>query len=166
MDTNLTFKKEQYELMLTALDLSDSEEVILNGNKDNAQSLFFRLIYGASKTINIISEKLELYNTEKIIGALKTAIKRGVKVQILLDGKIDSNNDFLTYCMGNELCTIKTTDDKLKFHILTRDGVAYRYCPTIGMHNAIASFNGSTIATNANKSVFGASYSAYSNYKN
>lgn len=166
MDTNLTFKKEQYELMLTALDLSDSEEVILNGNEDNAQSLFFRLIYGASKTINIISEKLELYNTEKIIGALKDVTQRGVKVQILLDGKTDSNNDFLSYCINNKLCTIKTTNDELKFHILTRDGVAYRYCPTIGMHNAIASFNGSAIATNADNGIFGASYSDYSDYKN
>lgn len=167
METNMHFDKEKYEAMLMRLDVHKSEEIILNGNSDNAQSLFYQLINGAHKTINIISERLELYNTGSIVNALRKATARGVKVQVLLDGENieTSNNNFLQHCISDTNCTVKHSKKSLEYHILTRDSRAYRYCLHAKDNTAIASFNEDVITSNADKNVFGDSYSKLSTYK-
>lgn len=161
----MKFNKEKYEIMLTKLDNDNSMEVILNGNEDNAQSLFYQLISGANKTVNIISSKLELYNTNKIIQALDFAIMKGVQFKIILDGSdIDKNNNFLIRCIKSQNCTVKFSSSHLDFHILTRDSKAYRYCSNANNHTAIACFNGIKISNNADNGVFGTSYNNLPNY--
>lgn len=148
---------KEFLLKIEKFDSDNSKEIILNGSATNAQMLFNQIIKGSERTINIISEKLEFYDTHKIVDSIKVALDRNVKVKILLDGQDENElkeNTFFKICHEHQNCTIKKTVQKIHAHIITRDSMAYRYCVKTDDNSAIASFNGSLIAENADKKVF------------
>lgn len=157
---------EKYADKLGLLDDNRSIETVLNNSKKHASALFFRIIDGAQQNVNIISQKLELYNADNIVQSLKDALARGVKFKLLLDGKVDSENNFFKICKNSELVKIKKSDKQISSHIITRDNRAYRYCSDTANHHAIASFNNIDIVENAYDKVFkDVVFSLYSDYK-
>lgn len=157
---------EEYANKLSLLDDNRSRETVLNNSKEHASALFFRIIDGAQQNVNIISQKLELYNANNIVQSLEDALKRGVRFKLLLDGKVDSENNFFKTCKNSKLVKIKKSSKKISSHIITRDDRAYRYCSDTTNHHAIASFNDIDVVENAYDKVFqNEVFSSYPDYK-
>lgn len=165
----MNLENKEYDIAVANYDYNNSETIILNGNVNNAQSLFYYLIEGATKNINIISGKLESYNQTRILDALEYAINSGIKIKVLLDESMEAinlekeKNNFLRYCINSDNCMVKHSSKHFNAHVITRDSKAYRYCKDPTTHSAIASFNGAKIAQHIDEVVF--SKNEYSKYK-
>jgi HKD family nuclease len=144
-----------------------SNELISNGSKEHAQALIYQFFDKAKKSVNITSKGLSIYNNDKIAEVLNIALNKGVKIKILLDdyqnNKI-TNNTFLSNCLDNKNCEIKTYDKPLKAHIVTRDNNAFRYCANPSSNIAVASFNHPDVVKNATEKVFGAFFDQQPKY--
>lgn len=150
---------KDYKEMLSKLDDEHSDELISNGSKEHAQALIYQFFDKAKESVNITSKGLLIYNNDEIAEVLSIALNRGVKIKILLDDYQNNkviNDTFLSNCLDNENCEIKTYDKPLKAHIVTRDNNAFRYCDNPGSNIAVASFNRPDVVENATKKVFGA----------
>jgi hypothetical protein len=150
---------QEYIAKLEAFDNESSDKLISNGSKEHAIELIKRLLINAKRNVNIISSKLSLYNNSSIIIALNTALNNNINIKLLLDdyGKsdVDKENKFLQICKKHKNCDVKTYDQRLDAHIITRDGKAFRYCEKLGSNTAVASFNHPSVVSNADEKVFG-----------
>jgi len=152
---------ETYYAMLERLSTEESPKRVNNSSAEHAADFLYVLISNAQKNVNIVSEKLLVYTDEWLCKALKRVLDNGVKVKILLDGnkeEIDENNAFLKIAKDSQNCQIKITDKKLGAHVVTRDGVAYRYCTDTAHHTAFGSFNQSQVVQDADNQLFGETY--------
>lgn len=152
---------ETYYEMLERLSAEKNSDRVNNSSAVHAADFLYVLIANAEKNINIVSKNLHIYTDEWICKAFKRILDNGIKVKILLDGKkeeIDENNEFLEVAKGSKNCQIKITDEKLNAHIVTRDGIAYRYCADTQQHTAFGSFNQPNVVKDADKQLFGVSY--------
>jgi hypothetical protein len=68
---------------------------------------------------------------------------------------VDEANKFLNICKNNDFCEVRTYNQQLDAHIITRDGKAFRYCEKLGSNTAVASFNRPNVVENADSKVFG-----------
>ncbi len=150
---------QTYIKKLEKLDDESSSELISNGSEEHAIELIKKLLVNAKKNVNIISSKLSLYNNSSVTDALKIALKNNISIKLLLDdyknSGVDKRNNFLQICKEYENCSIKTYDQQLNAHIITRDGKAFRYCEKLGSNTAVASFNYPSVVSNADEKVFG-----------
>lgn len=150
---------QTYKDKLQQLDDTESDELISNGSKEHAIELIKMLLTNAKKNVNIISSKLSLYNYPSIVAALETALDDNVTIKLLLDdyenSGVDKSNLFLQTCKNCKNCAVKTYNNKLNAHIITRDGKAFRYCESLGSNTAVASFNYPSVVKNADEKVFG-----------
>lgn len=149
---------QNYKEMLSKLDSECSDELISNGSKEHARALIYQFFDKVEESVNITSKNLSIYNDDEIAKVLNIALNKGVKIKILLDdyqnNKI-TNNTFLSNCLNNKNCEIRTYSKPLKAHIVTRDNNAFRYCDNPGSNIAVASFNRPDVVKNATKKVFG-----------
>lgn len=152
---------QKYIEELKKLDKEGSNELISNSSEERATELITQLLANAKNNVNIVSAKLSLYNNPSVIEALKTALANKVTVNLLLDNYpdsgIDKKNNFLKICQQSKNCIVETMPNQLNAHIITRDGVAFRYSEIDGFGTAVGSFNYPIIAKNADEKVFGVS---------
>lgn len=154
-------KIETYYQMLERLSAEKSSSEVENGNAEHAADFLYVLISNAERKINIVSEKLSVYIDEWLCSSFKRVLDNGVKAKILLDGAesdIDETNGFLVIAREHKNCQIKISNKKLNAHIVTRDGVAYRYCTDKAHNKAFGSFNQPNVVQSADKQLFGQSY--------
>jgi len=160
--------ENEYKIKLEKLDEETSEELISNGTRDHELALIYQFLKTAKRSVNIISNRLFFYDDLSILEVLNIALNRGVKIKILLDdyqnNKI-TNNTFLSNCLDNENCEIKTYDKPLKAHIITRDNNAFRYCDNPGSNIAVASFSRPSVVKNATEKLFGDFFNQQPEYK-
>lgn len=152
---------ETYYEMLERLSAEKNADRVNNSSAVHAADFLYVLIANAEKNINIVSKNLHIYTDEWVCKAFKRILDNGITVKILLDGKkedIDKDNEFLEIAKNSQNCQIKITDEKLSAHIVTRDGIAYRYCADTQQHTAFGSFNAPTTVKNADEQLFEASY--------
>ncbi len=152
---------QKYIEELKKLDKEGSNELISNSSEERATELITQLLANAKNNVNIVSAKLSLYSNPSVIEALKTALANKVTVNLLLDNYpdsgIDKKNNFLKICQQSKNCIVETMPNQLNAHIITRDGVAFRYSEIDGFGTAVGSFNYPIIAKNADEKVFGVS---------
>lgn len=150
---------ENYQEKLSILDIESSSDLIENGSEEHAKALIYQFLINAEKNVNITSTMLSIYNSDKILQALDVALSNNIKIKILLDsynntGSNFSDNKFLIRCLDNATCDVRTYDNPLKAHVITRDGKAFRYCDIPGSNIAVASFNNKEVVENADNQVF------------
>ena len=158
--------EETYYTMLERLSAEKSPSRVNNSSAEHAADFLYVLISNAEKNINIVSQKLSVYADEWLCRSFKRVLDSGVKAKILLDGNKAEieNNEFLTIAKDHKNCQIRIADKKLSGHIVTRDGVAYRYCADTSHNTAFGSFNQPEIVQSADSKLFGSSYKKHKDF--
>jgi hypothetical protein len=138
---------QAYRDYVNKLVRENSDRLISNGLKEHAAVLISTLLSNAKKEIRIFSTKLksEIWEEDEVISALKTTLeKQTINIKILLQEKPIEGNKFFELCKNSDKCEFKITKDKevksITEHFVTMDEEAYRYCPTTGKNEAVASF--------------------------